>query len=69
MKSTIAFFAITDAKTKAAILANIAKHYGITPAQAEAEVTDPDAESLLDYITGPMRAAASLIMKRHGLAS
>jgi len=69
MKTTIAFFAITDAKTKADILANIANHYGITSAEAEAEVTDPEAESLLDYITGPERLATSLLMKRHGLAA
>lgn len=69
MKSTIAFFRVTDAKTKAAILENIATHYGITSAEAEAEVTDTDAESLLDYITGPIRLATSVLMQRHGLAT
>lgn len=64
--TTRAFFAVVDAKTKAAILANIAAHYGITPEQALAEVTDTEAESLLDYVTGPERAATSLTMKRHG---
>jgi hypothetical protein len=62
---TSRFLAATDAKTKAAILANIANHYGITSAEAFAEVTDEDAEHLLDYVTGPERAATSLIMKRH----
>ena len=61
------FLASTDAATQTAILANIAKHYGITKDEAYAEVTDEDAEHLLDYITGPARAATSLIMKRHGL--
>ncbi len=59
------FLAATDAATKAAVLANIAKHYGITSAEAYAEVTDEEAEHLLDYVTGPERAATSLMMKRH----
>ena len=58
------FLAATDSATKAAVLANIAKHYGITSAEAYAEVTDEGAEHLLDYVTGPERAATSLIMKR-----
>lgn len=62
------FFQVTDAATKRDLLKNIADHYGITPQEAEAEVTDPEAEHLLDYVTGPMRAAAHVIMKRHGLA-
>ena len=49
------------------ILANIAKHYGITAEQAYAEVTDADAEHLLDYTTGSTRAATSALMQRHGL--
>lgn len=70
MNATITkkFFAATDAKTKAAVLDNIASHYGITPAEAEEEVTDDEAESLLDYVTGPVRAATHVLMKRHGLA-
>ena len=59
------FLAATDAATKAAVLANIAKHYGITSDEAYAEVTDDEAEHLLDYVTGPQRAATSLLMKRH----
>lgn len=61
------FLAATDEKCRAAILKNIADHYGITSEAAFAEVTDPDAEHLLDYVTGPMRAAVSVIMERHGL--
>lgn len=67
-EKTIAFFAATDSKTKQAILQNIASHYGISAAAAEAEVTDEDAESLLDYLTGETRTATSLLMKRHRLA-
>ena len=62
------FLAATDAATKAAVLANIAKHYGITSDEAYAEVTEDEAEHLLDYMTGPQRAATSLLMKRHALA-
>jgi uncharacterized phage-associated protein len=65
--TTAKFLAIIDDATKAAILANIAKHYGITAAQALSEVTDADAEHLLDYVTGSTRAATSALMQRHGL--
>ena len=65
---TIAFFAATDSKTKNEILANIASHYSITTSQALDEVTDDEAEHLLDYLTGPVRTATSLLMKRHRLA-
>lgn len=63
---TIKFFAAIDTKTKNEIIANIAKHYGITNDEALAEVTDDEAEHLLDYVTGPMRTAASVIMQRYG---
>lgn len=65
---TIAFFAEIDYPTKTLILQNIANHYNITTAEAHEEVTDPEAEHLLDYVTGPQRAATSLLMKRHGFA-
>ena len=60
------FLAIIDPATRKAILGNIAKHYGITPAEVFAEVTADEAEHLLDYVTGPMREAASVIMQMHG---
>jgi predicted double-glycine peptidase len=63
-----AFLGKIDSKTKAAILGNIAKHYDISVKDAEAEVTDAQAEHLLDYLTGPERAATSLLMKRHAAA-
>ena len=65
---TTEFLAVVDLATKNDILDNVAKHYGITREQAYAEITDDDAEHILDYVTGPMRAGASLLMKRHGLA-
>ena len=63
------FFEKTDVKTKAAVLANIAKHYGITQAEAWAEITDEEAEHLLDYVTGPERAAVSVLLQRYGLVA
>lgn len=60
------FLAKIDAGSKSKILANIANHYGITVGHALSEVTDADAEHLLDYMTGPERTAASVLMKRHG---
>lgn len=65
---TARFFAVTDAATKAEVLANIAKHNGIGEQEALAEVTGDEAEHLLDYLTGSARAAVSALMKRHGLA-
>lgn len=65
---TAKFFALTDQKTVNAILDNIAAHYGIGRADALDEVIDAEAESLLDYVTGPERAATHILMKRHGLA-
>lgn len=67
--TTKAFLRKIDPKTKAEILANIAKHYGISPKEAEEEVTDADAENLLDYLTEPVRKGTSLLMKRMRLSS
>lgn len=65
---TKAFFAATTRKTVNLVLDNIANHYGITQSEALAEVTHDEAESLLDYVTGPDRAATHLVMRGHGLA-
>jgi hypothetical protein len=61
------FLAVINATTKAEILGNIAANYGITSEEAFAEVTDAEAEHLLDYVTGPARLATSALMQRHGL--
>ena len=66
--TTRAFFGASSHTVKNEILAAIAGHYGITPAEALEEVTGPEAESLLDYLTGSIRTAASVLMRRHGLA-
>lgn len=59
------FLADLDKQTRSAILANIADHYGCTPDEAFAEVTNEEAEHLLDYVTGPSRAIAHLLMRVH----
>jgi len=61
------FITALDATTQAEILDNVARNYGITRQQAFEEVTDDEAEHLLDYVTGPQRMATSLLMKRHGV--
>lgn len=61
------FLAAIGADARADILASIAKHYGISPQEAFAEVTDVGAEHLLDYMVEPMRSATSVLMQAHGL--
>ena len=55
--------------TVALILENIASHYGITPTEAKAEVIDDEAEDILDYVTGSVRTATSLQLKRLSLSA
>jgi hypothetical protein len=58
------FLNSVDQKMKNAILENIAKHYGISQQLALEEVTDELAENIMEYITGPNRAAFNLIYQR-----
>jgi len=44
----------------------IAVHYGITVEEVKVELTDPEAEHILDYLTEPTRSATHVIMQRHG---
>ncbi|KAB7891448.1 hypothetical protein [Poseidonibacter ostreae] len=60
-----AFLKAIDSQSKNDILDNIAKHYGITNDEAEDEVTDDEAEHLLDYITGNQRNGAYALMLIH----
>jgi hypothetical protein len=67
--TTRAFLAAVNPATRAHILREIARHYGITPAAALDEITDPEAEHLLDYLDRAVtRAATQALMQRHGLA-
>ena len=61
---TIAFLNSTDSRVKNEILTNIANHYGITTEEAYEEVTDEEAESLLDYLTGNIRSAVSVLLQK-----
>jgi uncharacterized membrane protein len=64
---TEAFLASTDSDTYQLVLSNVAQHYGITIREAHDELTHPEAEHLLDYVTGPDRMGIRLLMERHGL--
>ncbi len=60
------FLTLIDCETKEAILTNIANHYGILNEEAEAEVTDEEAEHILDYITGEdFRLKIYYLTKKH----
>ena len=63
-KFTIAFLNSLDRKTKNEILLNIANHYGIAIDEAYDEVTDVEAENIMDYITGSIRGAVSLFYNK-----
>ena len=63
-KFTIAFLNSLDRKTKNEILSNIANYYGITIDEAYDEVTDVEAENIMDYITGSIRGAVSLFYNK-----
>lgn len=61
---TTAFLQQLSPKLKNTVLKNIASHYSITINEAYSEVTHEDAEGLMEYITGPERAAISLFYKQ-----
>ena len=67
--SNAAFLNKIDAGVRDKILKNIAKQYGISPKEALAEVTDAEAENLLDYMVEPERSAASVLMRKYKSAS
>ena len=63
-KINMAFLKAIDADTREAIIRNIARHYGITKEMVLLELSDEEAEPLLDYLTGPVRTATSALMQR-----
>jgi hypothetical protein len=68
-KNTKAFLAKIDRDTRDGILRSIAAHYGCSTAMAYDAITDDEeAEHLLDYLTGSVRAATSVLMRRHGFS-
>ena len=69
MKNTNQIFhSVIDKKTKEEIITSIANNYGISKAEALDEVTSEESEHLLDYLSGPIRSAVSLLFKRHAIA-
>lgn len=63
----VQFLSMIDSKTKEVILEAISAHYGITPQEAYTEVSNEQAEHLLDYLLEPQRSATSVLMQRHGM--
>ena len=63
-KINMAFLKAIDADTREAIIQNVAQHYGISKDMALLELSDEEAEPLLDYLTGPVRTATSVLMQR-----
>ena len=55
-----------DNKTKTEILKAVASHYGINEKEAYEEVIHEEAENLLDYLTGSIRLATSMLMQKYG---
>lgn len=64
--NTAKFLETIDTEAKTLVLTSIANHYGITAQEAFEEVTDTEAEHLLDYMNEPYRAATSVLMQKHG---
>jgi hypothetical protein len=67
-KKNYSFLRSADVQTREAVFAAIGNHYGITRSEAQDEVTSADAEHLLDYLTGSVRTATSVLMRRANLA-
>lgn len=63
------FLDAVHAKVRARIIESIAEHYGITPGQAFDEVTQSEAEHLLDYLTEPVRGATGVLMAKTRMVS
>jgi uncharacterized phage-associated protein len=63
------FLSLIDVNTLDEILSAVAKHYGITKTAAFEEITHEEAEHLLDYLTGAVRTATSILMSKHSLVA
>jgi hypothetical protein len=61
------FLGSCDVKTMDEILGSIGKHYGISRERVMTEIYHADAEHLLDYLTGEIRTATHVLMKRRGV--
>lgn len=63
------FLSVIDAKTRDEVLSAVANHYRITKEAALEELIGDESEHLLDYLTGTIRTAISVLMLRHGLTA
>jgi len=63
-----AFLDLVGSDVAADIIASIAKHYGISSAEALAEVTDEDAYGLCEYMVEPARSTTAAMMILNGFA-
>lgn len=61
------FLSVITLKLRDSILSAIAAHYGITKEEALEEVTDAEAELLVEYLTGPIQTQTYSLMKGHCL--
>ena len=50
------FLSSQTLELKNIILLNISKHYKITFEDVESEIYDSEAENIMDYLSGPLRA-------------
>lgn len=66
MNKNVIFLYSIDEVPRKVILGAIAKHYRIATEEALKEVSDKEAENLLDYLTGEVRLATSILMKQKG---
>lgn len=66
MNKNVIFLYSIDEVSRNVILGAIAKHYRITTGEALKEVSGKEAENLLDYLTGEVRLATSILMKQKG---
>jgi hypothetical protein len=63
-----AFLWTLDGKTYGEIVGSVAKHYGITMEQATDELTDDEAENILEYLQGGVRNGCSALFQKWKLS-
>lgn len=68
-EATLKFFSYIGELRKDEYLTHIALHYGISNAEALAEVTNSETECLLDYLQGAHRIDALMRMRFYNLIS
>lgn len=67
--SNARFLSVIDVETKEEIIRHIANHYRVAKNIIFEEVTNPAAESLLDYMIEPQRGSTYMLMQKHGYCS